>query len=85
MENVLLRLLRQMFHASGWTQARLARSLQISDSDMSNIIHGRRPFSVGLLRRAAKALGYKVCITVAPTASGTEGVQGKPGKGFPAR
>lgn len=71
-----LRVLRQMFQASGWTQARLARALDISASDMNNILHGRRAFSLKVLRCAAKALGYRVSLTVAPTESGRRGPGG---------
>ncbi len=49
-------------HKSGLTQVELAKQIGVTQADLSNMEHGRRPIGRAMAKRLSKALniGYKV-------------------------
>lgn len=70
------RLVRRMLRESGRSQSWLSRHIGVVPSSVNHWMTGRNAMPFETLRKIGKVLGYRVCITVAPTASGRQGLGG---------
>jgi transcriptional regulator with XRE-family HTH domain len=61
------RLVRRMLRESRWSKSWLARRIGVTPGAVTHWVRGRNEPSLRTLRKIGKALGYTVCLTVAPT------------------